>query len=142
MTEAMLSRPEPKHTPVNEPFWRAAAEGRLATPKCEACGERHFPPAPRCPHCLSDRIGWSPVSGRGNLVSWVVFHQCYWDSVREELPYLVATVDLEEGVRLLTNLVGEAGNAPRYGMELEVTFRPLASGEQLPVFKAANDRAS
>lgn len=132
-----LRRPDPKITPLTAPFWEHANNRVLATPKCSDCGARHFPPGPFCPECLSENITWSEVSGRATLTSWVVFHQVYWDEVKEEVPYLVATVDLEEGVRLLTSLVGAAEKAPVYGMKLKVTFRPNASGQLLPVFEAA-----
>ncbi|MCB1341069.1 MAG: OB-fold domain-containing protein [Pseudooceanicola sp.] len=134
---APLRRPEPKITPLSAPFWEMANDRTLATPLCNACGQRHFPPGPVCPECLSTDLGWSPVSGRARLVSWVVFHQVYWEDVREDVPYLVATVDLEEGVRLITNLAGAAAEAPVHGMALTVTFVENMSGQLLPVFEAA-----
>jgi len=133
-----ITRPEPEITPLTAPFWDAAANGKLSTPICRSCGKRHMPPGPMCPHCLSADLTWEPVSGRGTLKSWVVFHQVYWDSVRDQIPYLSCTVDLDEGVRLITNLVGTAAENPRYLMPVKVTFRPLASGQMLPVFQAAD----
>ena len=135
---APLQRPAPKVTPLSAPFWEHANRRILATPQCTACGTRHFPPGPNCPACLSTDLDWVPVSGRGKLVSWVVFHQVYWDDVREDMPYLAATVDLDEGIRLITNLTGPAAEAPAYGMPLQVTFLETLSGQLLPVFEAAD----
>ncbi|KMK65105.1 Zn-ribbon domain-containing OB-fold protein [Puniceibacterium sp. IMCC21224] len=133
-----LLRPEPNITNLSAPFWDLANDRTLATPKCSNCGDRHFPPGPNCPTCLSKDLKWVSVSGHGKLVSWVIFHQVYWDDVRDDVPYLVATVDLDEGIRLLSNLVGSAAENPEYGMALQVTFRPNTSGRLLPVFERAD----
>ncbi len=133
-----LRRPDPRTTPLAAPFWEAANERTLSTPKCRACGERHFPPGPVCPECLSNDLEWVPVTGRGKLVSWVVFHQVYWEEVREDMPYLVATVDLDEGIRLITSLTGAAAEYPVYGMPLRVNYLENTYGQLLPVFEAAD----
>lgn len=132
-----IQRPLPLRTPLTAPFWDMAERHVLALPWCEACGRTHFPPSPRCPHCLHDAFDWRPASGRAKLVSWVVFHRAYWDGVAAELPYLVCQVALEEGPRLISNLVGAARDAPRHGMALRVTFTDRYPGMTLPVFEAA-----
>ncbi|MCF3935329.1 OB-fold domain-containing protein [Acuticoccus sp. M5D2P5] len=132
-----VSRPLPKRTPVNAPFWEHADRQILALPWCESCGKTHFPPSPRCPHCLHDAFDWRPASGRATLVSWVVFHRSYWDGVAADVPYNVCLVELDEGVRMLSNLVGAAEEAPRYKMPLKVTFTDRFPDLILPVFDAA-----
>ena len=132
-----ISRPLPKRTPVTAPFWEHADNRVLALPWCTACGKTHFPPSPRCPHCLADTLEWRPASGNATLLSWVVFHRAYWDGVAQDLPYNVCLVELAEGVRMMSNLVGRAKAAPRHGLPLKVAFDDRFPGLVLPVFDAA-----
>lgn len=132
-----IHRPLPNRTPVTEPFWQMADRRELGLPWCTSCDRTHFPPSPRCPHCLHEGFEWRAASGRATLVSWVVFHRSYWDGVAADLPYNVCQVELEEGPRLLSNLVGEAEKAPRHGMPVRVTFTDRFPGMVLPVFDAA-----
>jgi uncharacterized OB-fold protein len=132
-----VQRPLPTRTPITAPFWEMADRKILALPYCKSCGETHFPPSPRCPNCLHDAFDWRPVSGRARLVSWVVFHRAYWDGMTEDLPYNVCLVELDEGPRMLSNLVGAAEASPRYKMPLQVTFTDRFPGLVLPVFDAA-----
>ncbi|WP_299821922.1 OB-fold domain-containing protein [uncultured Jannaschia sp.] len=132
-----IQRPLPDRNPISAPFWERADQRVLALPWCKKCDQTHFPPSPRCPYCLHDAFEWRPVSGRATLVSWVVFHRAYWDGVAAELPYNVCQVELEEGPRLISNLVGAAKEAPRHGMALKVTFTDRYPDITLPVFDAA-----
>lgn len=132
-----VQRPLPKRTPITAPFWEMAEQRKLGLPWCRNCDQTHFPPSPRCPHCLHDAFDWRPASGRATLISWVVFHRSYWDGVAADLPYNVCQVELEEGPRLLSNLVGEAEKTPQYRMPLEVTFTDRYPGMVLPVFDKA-----
>jgi uncharacterized protein len=129
-----ISRPLPVRTPVTAPFWEAAHKKEFHLPYCDSCNETHFPPSPRCPHCLSEDITWRPASGKATLISWIVFQRAYWDGVKEDLPYNVCIVRLDEGPRMLSNLIGEAEKKPRYGMPLKVTFSDRFPDLTLPVF--------
>ena len=90
-------KPLPTITPLNSGFWEHARQHRLAMQVCTQCGDVHFPPSPVCPKCLSDEQEWRPVSGRGELVSWVEFHRAYWPGFADDLPYRACVVKLEEG---------------------------------------------
>lgn len=94
--------PTPEITPVNAPYWQALDEGRLVFQHCRGCDHRWLPPRAECPACLGDAWDWQQASGRGRLMSWVVYHVAYHDSLRDRLPYNVAIVELEEGPRLIT----------------------------------------
>lgn len=131
-----ISRPLPARTAISTPFWEAADRREFRLPYCDSCGETHFPPSPRCPHCLADSFTWRQASGKATLISWIVFHRAYWDGVKDDLPYNVCIVRLAEGPRMLSNLVGEAERNPRYGMELAVTFSDRFPDLMLPVFDA------
>ena len=83
---------------------RQAAQ--LVLPHCNACGKFWFPPSQSCPHCLAVDFDFKPVSGRGKVYSFVTFHRVYHPAFAGEVPYVVAIVELEEGPRLLSNIVG------------------------------------
>lgn len=131
-----VRRPLPVRTPLTAPFWDSADKEELALPWCKRCDQTHFPPSPRCPHCLEDEMQWRPASGKATLISWVVFHRSYWDGVENDLPYNVCLVELEEGPRMLSNLVGEAAEKPAYRMPLRVSFTKRYPDLILPVFEA------
>lgn len=90
--------PVPATNPENASFFAAAAEGRLLIGRCEACGKAHYYPRRSCPHCFSDRVDWQPASGRGHIHTYTVAAAA---SDRQVLAF----IDLEEGVRMLSNLV-------------------------------------
>jgi uncharacterized OB-fold protein len=137
MTTPTYLKPLPKHDPLSQPFWEHARANRLAVQRCTSCNDLHFPPTQVCPSCLSEQQDWEVVSGRGTVVSWVHFHQVYWPGFRPELPYNVVLVELEEGPRLLSNLldVPEGGIAP--GMKVRVAFDPVTMDVTLPKFRPA-----
>ena len=118
----MSSKPRPRPDVFNTGFWQAAREGRFTIQRCDDCGDAHYPGTPVCPKCLSSQQSWAPASGRGTLLSWVRFHRAYWDGFREEVPYGVVLVGLEEGPMMLSNLVGAEPEDCTIGEPLEVTL--------------------
>ncbi|MBI3068794.1 MAG: OB-fold domain-containing protein [Betaproteobacteria bacterium] len=104
--------PLPEITPLTEPYWKALSEGRLTFQRCGSCGAAWLPARAECARCLGDELGWETASGRGRLVSWVVYHHAFHKAFAQRLPYNVAIVELEEGPRLITNIVNpQAGLA-------------------------------
>jgi uncharacterized OB-fold protein len=96
--------PLPEKTPLTAPYWQALDEGHLVVARCD-CGHAFLPPRPLCPRCLQAAWRWERASGKGRLVSWVVYHTAYHPAYADRLPYNVALVELDEGPRLITNLV-------------------------------------
>jgi uncharacterized protein len=115
-------------------FWDAAAEHRLVAQGCVGCGSLRHPPRPMCPHCHSLEFEAVELSGRGTLYSYAVLHHPQHPAF--EYPVLAALVDLDEGIRLLSNLVDVEGDI-EIGMRLQVTFVPAAEDRALPVFRPA-----
>ncbi|MFE7167060.1 Zn-ribbon domain-containing OB-fold protein [Streptomyces sp. NPDC057616] len=111
-------------------YWDAAAEGRLLIRRCGACGRAHHYPREFCPFCWSEDVAWEPASGRAVLYTWSVVHRNDLPPFGERTPYVAAVVDLAEGPRMMTEVVGAGGSTLRAGMELEVAFR-----EGTPVFR-------
>jgi len=122
-------RPIPRRTPVSAPFFDAARGGRLVLQRCPRDGFFFYPRA-RCPVCLGDDWKWEPVSGRGTVYSFTVDRVGLDPAQRAQLPLVVAAVELEEGPRMTTRIVGCAPEAVRVGLPVEVRFEPLG-GETL-----------
>lgn len=118
-------------------YWRMLEEGRFRFQRCAHCRAAWLPPREDCPSCWSPEWRWEDASGRGKLVSWVIFHTAFHEAFEKRLPYNVAVVELEEGPRLITNIV----NLP--DSKEDVTDRPVSlaietdHGKALPRFKLA-----
>jgi uncharacterized OB-fold protein len=118
-----------------QPFWDACRERRLLIKRCRACGRPHFYPRPFCPHCWSDDVDWEEASGRATLYTFSIVRRNDLPPFNERVPYVAAVVDLEEGVRMLTNVVDCSLEDVEIGMRLEVTFRDETDDVTLPVFR-------
>ncbi len=127
-------KPLPKITPAMAPFWEHAKAEKFAIQHCRACGDRHFPPGPRCPGCLSPDQDWQPTSGRGTLESWVDMHKAYWGGYDGSLPYRVCLVRLEEGPLVISNLV-DGGIEAKLGARLEAVFDKVTDDVTIPKFR-------
>jgi uncharacterized OB-fold protein len=112
-------------------YWEAAAGGRLLIRRCRTCHRAHHYPREFCPHCWSEDVAWERASGRATLYTWSVVHRNDLPPFTERTPYVAAVVDLAEGPRMMTEVVGTgpAGELSA-GTELEVAFR-----EGIPVFR-------
>jgi len=130
----LSTRPKPLLDNWNKPFWAACAEGRLTLQRCKATGKCFFPPAPVSPFTGRPEWEWITASGRGTLWSFVVFHQSYFPGMRDELPYPVVMVKLDEGPYLLTNIEGLAPEDLKIGMRMAVRFPGGPESFVLPQF--------
>ena len=129
----MADGPVPKPVPETAPFWDAAKDERLLIQRCNSCGRHYFYPRPFCPHCASDDVAWDEVSGRGRLVSYVIN---YRPLPPAEGAQVIALVQLEEGVRLLTNIVDAVPEPEALTLDAPVTVAFQPRGEfKLPVFR-------
>jgi uncharacterized OB-fold protein len=135
MTSAeTYAKPLPRIDPLTRPFWDHAKAGRLAVQACRSCGDLHFPPSPVCPKCLSSEQEWRVVSGRGTLMSWVVYHRAYWDAFKDDLPYAVCLVALEAGPLFAANFARGTTAEPAVGAAMHVVFEPATDEVTLPQF--------
>lgn len=111
-----MSFPSPDITPISAPYWDALKAGRLLFQRCRQCNHCWLPAREACPQCLSADPVWDEASGRGVVVSWVVYHVAYNEAFKSRIPYDVTLVRLEEGPQLLTNVVdSEAGRRLEIG---------------------------
>jgi uncharacterized OB-fold protein len=129
--------PLPRPSVESEPFWAAVQRGELRFQRCGRDGKLFWPPSARCPRCWSTEWTWDRVSGRGSVFSFVVFQRSYHPAFRGALPYAVAIVELDEGVRFTTRLVDVRPEDVRVGMPVEVAFTHVTESTQLPLFRPA-----
>jgi uncharacterized OB-fold protein len=130
MTTVARSRiPLPEPSPLTMPFWAACQEHRLVVQRCRECGAWEWTPQLICSHCLRDALEWTPVSGRGVVYTFSVVRRPQMDAF--EAPYVVAEIEIEEGPRLLSNVVGIAPDDVRIGLAVEVGFEDF---EQISLF--------
>lgn len=121
----------------SRPFWDAAKEGRFLIKRCGACGAAHHYPRPFCPKCWSEDVQWEEASGRATLYTWSTVFMNDLPPFGDRLPYVAAAVDLEEGPRVMTNLVDCDPADLVVGMPVAVTFRPLDDDITAPFFTPA-----
>lgn len=98
-------KPEPRPTPETQPFWDGCAAGELRIPRCRRCTRHFFYPRPDCPHCGSSDTEWVASDGTATLYSYVISHRPA-PGFADDVPYVIAVVQLPEGVRMMTNIVG------------------------------------
>jgi uncharacterized OB-fold protein len=137
MAQSEYNKPLPAISSLNKPYWDGLKNRELRLQLCDECGRIWYPPSPLCPGCWSRKFTWTRLSGRGHVNSWVIFHQSYFRGYDDELPYNVAEVQLDEGPRLLTNLVGIANDRIRAGMPVEIVFDDVTPETTLAKFKPA-----
>jgi uncharacterized OB-fold protein len=130
--------PIPVPTPESRPFWEAARRHELCLQRCRACKQHIFYPRGSCPHCLGGDLEWRRVSGRGRLDTFTIVHRGLKDFPLGS-PYVLAVIELEEGPRMMTNLVGVEPDPAkiRIGMPVEVVFEDVSPEIALPRFRPA-----
>lgn len=134
-------RPLPQPiTPEARPYWDGLREGKLMLPRCEDCGRAFFYPRALCPHCGGRALAWMQASGRGRLHAFGIAHQSFNRAFRVPAPCVLAMIELEEGPRLLSNLVNVAPDprVVRCDMPVEVVFARLTEEVTLPLFQPAD----
>ncbi len=127
--------PLPEPDAASAPFWEATRERRLVLPWCVACERPVWYPKEVCHGCLGSAIEWRPASGRGTVCTFLVEHRPAPAFGPD--PYVVALVDLDEGVRFMTNVVGCPTSDVTVGQAVVVTWEPQADGRHLPLFTPA-----
>ena len=135
---AQYLKPLPTITPLNQPYWDGLKNRALRMQRCDGCRKVWYPAAPFCPRCWSRKFTWTTLSGRGRVSSWVVFHQSYFKGFENEIPYNVAEVELDEGPRLMTNLVGVANDDIKAGMPVEIVYDNVTEELTLARFRPAS----
>ncbi len=131
---AEANRPLPVPTPETKHFWDGTQVGELRLQRCDGCRQVYFPPRPFCPKCGSRHVSVVKATGKGRLFSYVIHHR---PAPGFAPPYAIAVVELDEGPRMMTNIVGcpQTPEALVLDMRVEVTFEKLSAQITLPFFK-------
>ena len=135
-----LNRPLPSPiTPEAQPYWDGLKENKLMLPKCDDCGKPFFYPRVLCPNCHSRNISWMQASGRGKLYSFQIAHRSLNRAFKVELPCVMAMIELEEGPRMMSNLINiePDPSVVKCDMRVEVVFEKQNDDITLALFQPA-----
>ena len=135
MSAETPAKPLPQISAAMAPFFEAARRHALVVQRCAGCGARRFPARSICSTCLSREATWVPVSGRGTVFSFAIMHQAVHPGFAAETPYAVVVIQLDEGPRVLSNLVDCPMADVRIGQPVEVVFDDLTPEVTLPKFR-------
>ncbi len=128
-------KPIPQIDEESKPFWEACKRHELYMQKCRDCGTLRYYPRALCGKCLSSDTEWVKCSGRGEIYTFTVTYQNRGAGFRDELPYVLAYIELEEGVRMMSNVVECEPEKVSIGMPVEVVFEDINDEIALPRFK-------
>jgi uncharacterized OB-fold protein len=127
-------KPVPEPTQESKPYWDGLNEGRLMLQSCAACGKvRHYP-RPICDTCHSFDVRWVQSKGQGKVHSWTVTHHAFNPGFKGELPYVLVTIDLDDGVRMQAPLRKAGAEELAIGQPVRIVFEPARQGLTLPAF--------
>ncbi len=129
------NKPLPYVHEENRPFWEGARRHELCLQKCQDCGKFRFYPRSICPHCFSYNTEWTKVSGKGKIYSFTVAHRAILPAFRQDVPYSIAIIELEEGVRMMSNIVECRNEDLSIDMPVEVVFDDVTPEITLPKFR-------
>lgn len=132
---ANYHKPLPKVNEDTQGFWTGCKAHELRFQKCSECGHIRWPPAVLCPECYSRNTSWIVSSGRGRIYSYVTYHVVFHAGFKDDVPYVVADVELEEGPRIVTNIVGCNPDEVSIDMHVDLTWDDITDDFSLPKFK-------
>lgn len=138
MAETNLQKPLPTITSEARPFWEGAAKQQLLMQCCLDCSAYIWTPRPSCFECGSENIQWQELSGRGEVYSFTVIRQVVGraasQAFEKDIPYVIAWIDLDEGPRMITNVIGCPDENVTLGMKVSVVFEQQSADIWLPKF--------
>jgi uncharacterized OB-fold protein len=126
------AKPLPKPTAETLPFWEAAAQGKLFYQRCTGCARAQFPPARHCPACGSCALQWRQSAAHGSIHSHTTVHRAPTAAFKEDVPYVIALIDLDEGFRMMMNWRGSDPGSAGIGDRVRVVFETNTSPWPLP----------
>ena len=131
------SKPLPHLDEENRPWWEALQRHELYIQKCGKCGDLRYYPRALCTNCMSSDTQWIKCSGRGKVYTFTTTYQNQAPGFRESIPYIMAYVELEEGVKMLTNIIDCAPEQAKIGMPVEVVYEDVTPTVTLAKFRPA-----
>lgn len=122
-------------SPEAEPYWNGCREHRLMLPRCRSCGEFHFYPRPFCPRCREEDIEWCQSEGIGEVYTFAVVEQPIEKAYAPLIPYVIAIIELTEGVRMISHVIDHDPKKVVCGLKVEIDFREISPALTIPVFR-------
>lgn len=132
------NKPLPQIENYTQAFWDGTRNGKLLIQSCSACSARIFFPRKQCPECWSTDLGWQEASGKATIYAFSVTYEGVEAVFREDLPIILAWVDLPEGIRMQTNIIDCDPDDVHIGQEVEVVFKNVTDDITLPYFRPTN----
>jgi len=133
-----MVKPLPVIDPGTAPYWQALAECRLILKSCRDCGQPHFYPREACPSCYSDNLEWKEAKGEAQVYSFTICHRPAGPAFADDVPYVVAIVQLDEGPRMMTRIDDDV-RAVKIGCRVKVKFHDAGDGVVLPYFNLVSE---
>ena len=131
----MYDKPLPVIDGESRSYWDALTRPRLTLKRCHDCGKHHFYPRALCPHCHSDAVEWVDARGTGTIYSYTIARRPAGPAFKADTPYVVAVIDLDEGARMMTNIVTDDVEAVRIGQRVTVQYDDVTDEVTLPKFR-------
>jgi len=132
---ADYNKPLPQITLETKEFWEGCKRHELLIQRCKDCGTYRHYPRPMCPNCGSWHVEWAKVSGKGKVYTYIVAHRPFHPAFFSDVPYAVVIVELEEGVRIVSNVVDCRPDDIYIGMPVEVVFDDVTDEVTIPRFR-------
>ena len=130
-----MKRPFLPVTPVSEPYWSYLRQKELWIPRCDSCSQLVFYPREICPHCSGHKFTWERMSGRGSVYSYTVIRRPFWPEFAAISPYVLAIIELDEGIRMASNIINCPPEEVYIGMAVRATFNEDENGRKLVLFE-------
>lgn len=131
------NKPLPEIQPYSEAFWEGTRNGKLLVQTCNDCDARIFFPRKQCPECWSENLGWIEASGKAEIYAFSVTYEGVEAAFKEDLPIVLAWVDLPEGIRMQTNIIDCDPDSIEIGQQVEVVYKKVTDEITLPYFRPA-----
>lgn len=126
---------KPVISETNKPFWDGCRNHKLMAQQCASCQELRYPFADICPNCLSQEFEWRELSGRGEMLSYIIIHRGYHPYWAARVPYNVAFIQLDEGLRMFSNIIGTPNDKLEVGQRVTVAYEQRDEDLVVPVFE-------
>lgn len=135
MNDTYLGKPLPAPSAESRPYWEGLKAHRLLLQRCASCKKPRHYPRPMCDACFSLEREWFEASGKGRVHSWMVSHHAFHQGFKDDIPYVLLTVDLDEGVRMVAPLVENDASRLSLGLEVELGYNDVSDAVTLPRFR-------
>ncbi|MGR9090688.1 MAG: Zn-ribbon domain-containing OB-fold protein [Gammaproteobacteria bacterium] len=137
--DALPEKPRPQIAPANEPYWQGLREHRLLVQRCSSCGKLRHYPRPMCDACYAMDYDWHEIDRSGTVYSWAVTHHPFHPGFKREVPYVIVTTDLGDGIRIQAPLAGNDASRLALGAAVVVEFVDVDAALTLPALRLAGD---